>query len=54
MSEKSEIVEKVEPEEDTMNCGNLVEIGSTPNDQELMIKIKMKQRQLAQDLLVKK
>lgn len=52
MSEKNEIIKEVEYEEDTMNCGKVVQVGNTSSEQEVLIQTKQKQRQFAQDLLV--
>lgn len=43
-----------EYEEETMNCGKVVQVGDTPSEHELLLQNKQKQRQFAQDLLVGK
>lgn len=51
MSDKNEIIKEVECEEHTMNCGKV--FGIAPSEHELLIQYKDRQRQCAQDLLVR-
>lgn len=52
IADLNEIVEEEECEEDTMNCGKLVQPSATTTEEDSMIEMKLKQRQFSQDLLV--